>query len=529
MTVADDSKPSPIDVDVDVDDSYLDNIENMVAVRDVNDDVVEHLLSERLLDGFLLLERSCPACSTPLVKEPLDLKDNNGGQNPLSPNSSKKAISIIHQIHTQESAISCSDTPRAPSPIAGVPFCVNCKAHVVTQESEIQYLDTEHNTMKNLSHQGKILLDLLRLSPSPHPDMYETTTMTSTSTHFQAEALRQRQRNNIGNSTTVSIRSAPTNSSGMLARAGSSTVPAPITTTSDNANTNAKSTVAPSTLDEGESVVPVPDDDRDDEEEAEEQIEVSITPMSVTQDLPSPAASTLLCVAISEDQAPPQQDQEQLLDAIISSRSVGGVQEEKKEADDHEDDSVIEISYDEENSETYEVIHISDDTDVVEEGRRIEYTIERKTTETSESSTKHSPTAQIKTHLSPTSEGTDVASAHAGQIDQTLSNLESHAAQIDQTLSNLEAGNQAASASKNHASVDKANTPVAGAKSLATEKETPVTANTDVHPPKLVIEQTEAKQIPHASTEMTSAATANNEINETAGDGDDVLPEYSVR
>jgi hypothetical protein len=171
MTVAD-SKPSPIDVDVD--DSYLENIENMVADRDVDDDVVEHLLSERLLDGFLLLERACPACTTPLVKEPLDLKNHNKGQQTLSPTSSKKAMSIIHQIHTQESTISCATTPRAPSPIPGLPFCVNCKAHVVTQESEIQYLDTEHSTMKNLSHQGKILLDLVRMSPSPHPDMYET-------------------------------------------------------------------------------------------------------------------------------------------------------------------------------------------------------------------------------------------------------------------------------------------------------------------------------------------------------------------
>jgi hypothetical protein len=440
-----DSEPPPVPVV----DSYLDDIENMVADREVNDDEVEHLLSERLLDGFLLLERACPACTTPLVKQPLDTDTSN--TEPWTPTESKKAISKIQKMHSsgQDSPMSCATTPatRTPAPIPGVPFCVHCKAHCITHESEIQHLDAAHNTMK---HQGKILVDLV---PAVHqftePDMYETTTITSTSTQFQpAAALR-----NIGGNSCspMSTRTARTTSSGLLALAASSMIPTTPTRANTNvnakSNTNVKSTVAgvpPTTLDEEKSVVPVvPEDD---------EIEVSITPaptpVAMVPQLSSPAHSTLLAVAISEDQEPPPQ-QEQLAVA----------QEKKEMVDDHEDDALIEIcDEDEENNEMYEVIHMSDDAD----NPIVEYTME--------GSSKSSPPARSKTHPSPTGEETDVAFAHAAQIDMTLSNLE--------------------------------------------EKEVPVT-------PKPVTEQTVTKQIP-----QTSATT---DKYESAGEKDNEIPEYSVR
>jgi hypothetical protein len=341
----------------------------------------------------------------------------------------------------------------------------------------------------------------------------------------------------------VSIRTA---SSGLLARTGSSSLPGPIKISLDNADAIVESTVVPPIMDEGESVVPVPDDVNNDQEE---EIEVSITPMSVTQELPSPAASTPVVLVPDDDNKDREEEEievsitpmsvtEELPSPAASTQQeeqehdISGVdavvQEEKKEAYDHEDDALIEISdYDADSGETYEVIHVSDDADVVE-GQRVEYTIERKTTEMSESSSKHSPTAQIKTHPSLTGEETNVASAHAAQIEQTFSNLEAHAAQIEQTFSNLEA-NAAQIDQTPSASVGETNSPVAGVKSLASEEKIPTAANTDVQLPKLVIEQTEAKQIPHASTERNSATTTSNESNETAGDRDDVLPEYSVR
>jgi hypothetical protein len=442
----------------------LDDIENMVADRGINDDEVEHLLSERLLDGFLLMERSCPSCTTPLVKQPM----NDAGSQPWTPKESKKAISIIQKIQSQESPMSCTTTPRqAPAPVPGVPFCVNCKAHVVTHESEIQHLDSEHKTMR---HQGKILVDLSPpMSPEANLDdnMYETTTITSASTQFQLAALREQ---NNKSCSPMSTRTARTTSSGLLALAASSMIPTP---THANTKTHVKSTVMPPKQNEAKSIIPAPDDD----DEKEDEIEVSITAapmpisMSMIPQVLSPANSTFLPVAISEDEAPQEQEQQHQ-----QQHGGGGgaiAQEEKKVVDDHEDDSLIEIDDDDDdddettdNDEAYEIIHLSDDTDVVEGGPRL----------------------QRATRPSLTGEDTNMASIHA--------------AEIVMVLSNLEAESQAVPAS---------------------------TANTNVQPstPKLVIEKTMAEQIPHASPEKRTSATTN--TNETAGEGDNDLLEYSVR
>lgn len=380
--------------------------------------------------------------------------------------------------------MSCATTPRqAPAPIPGVPFCVFCKAHVVTHESEIQHLDSEHKPMR---HQGKILVDLLpAMSPEVdlYENMYETTTMSSTSTHVMPAALREQNQKSCS---PMSTKTARTNASGLLALAASSMMPASSQVpTPTHANTDkVKSTVVPRTLKE---VVPAPDDHDDGDKDDEIEVSIAPTPKSMTPQLSSPANSAFLPVAISEDQGPQQQEQR-----AISSGAGGAAvaQEKKKVVDDHEDDSLIEIDDDDETMETYEVIHLSDDTDVVEGGPRLEHTINRTTKDSEESK---------------------VASVHA--------------AQIVTALSNLEAENQAALPCKSPASAGKVNDSAAEAWSLSSEKETPTTANTNVQPPtpKLVIEQTLAEQIPYASPKTTSAKTNNKE---TAGDD---LPEYSVR
>jgi hypothetical protein len=297
----------------------------------------------------------------------------------------------------------------------------------VTHESEIQQLDSDHNTMK---HQGKILVDLV---PQPtieedlqYEDTYETTTMSSTSTQFQPAALRQQNNNSC------SPMSARTSRS-LLVMAGSSNLPTP---THANTNTHVKSAVVPPTLNEEKSVVPAPDGD-----EREEEIEVSITPE------PTPMSST------------PQLSFSDFLPVGLSAS--------QDQDEHHENDSLIEIDDDDETVETFEVIHLSDDTDIVEGGPRLEYTIDRKTAEMTARSSKDSPPAQSTTHPSLTGEETNVASVHA--------------AQIDMTLSNLEVENEAA---------------------------------------------TVAEEIPHGLSE-SSSATLN--CNETAGEQDNDLPEYSVR
>lgn len=99
----------------------------------VQEEEVERLLSERLVEGFCLLEKSCPACATPLVKRP----------------SSDAEESVL-------SASSNSSFERPVKPITGVPFCVWCEAHVVTESDEVLRLEgADHHKVK-----GSILVAL---------------------------------------------------------------------------------------------------------------------------------------------------------------------------------------------------------------------------------------------------------------------------------------------------------------------------------------------------------------------------------
>jgi hypothetical protein len=103
---------------------------------------IEHLLSEKLLEGYVLLESTCPACSTPLVKNnhmvPKSLAENGGApmKNPV--------------------LVSADSFDKPFKPVQGVPVCVVCQAHVVTRESEISILER----CESLKDKGSILLAL---------------------------------------------------------------------------------------------------------------------------------------------------------------------------------------------------------------------------------------------------------------------------------------------------------------------------------------------------------------------------------
>jgi hypothetical protein len=473
MAAVGDTKPSPRHHQLTVSTSanglgsYVNTIENMVS--SANEDVVEQLLSERLLQGFLLLERSCPACTTPLVKQHAYLKYPGSRVSPKSPS----RIAKIQKMYSREESnlsMSCNSAPRPPAPIAGVPFCVNCKAHVVTHESEIQFLDTEHNTLK---HQGKILVDLIP-PPSPHPDtyMYETTTITSTSTQFQTAAMRRQRQNGTPVSQQVC--------------AGSSVATKPKPTPAVTVATSVVESpeVVPPTLDEDEdSVVPAPD-----EEES-----VAPSPMSAMHLLSSPASSGLLSAPVSERLGH--------LSPAVS--ELQPEQEQKTGMDDHENDALIEIcDDDEDDEEPIEVIHTSNGSEVVAEGDRFEYAIEKKNTAMTECSSKNSATYQSRFNPSPIdktrSVEVDVASIHA-QIYNTISNLESNAV--------------LACKSHSSSSVGKTNGSAAGAESRVSDK-MPAVESMTAQPPKLVIETTER-----------ASAMSNHE---TGDEKNDVLPEYSV-
>lgn len=93
---------------------------------------LEQLLSEKLMQGYVLLETSCPVCSTPLVKNHAMVPRN------LSSNSSDSMEGgqfAKHVLLPNESF----DQPFRP--VEGVPICVSCKSHVITQETEVSILE----------------------------------------------------------------------------------------------------------------------------------------------------------------------------------------------------------------------------------------------------------------------------------------------------------------------------------------------------------------------------------------------------
>lgn len=131
---------------------------------------IELLLSEKLMDGYVLLEKSCPVCSTPLVKKSDD-GDEGGKAHHFSP------IMVP------------SGKFEAPfNPVEGVPFCVGCTSHVITQESDISILER----CDSLKNKGSILVALQDTSTGVSGSQYTSlseNSMPSTkdsSTHQEA-------------------------------------------------------------------------------------------------------------------------------------------------------------------------------------------------------------------------------------------------------------------------------------------------------------------------------------------------------
>ena len=90
------------------------------SFEQINHDV-ERLLSERLLQGFCLLERACPSCATPLVKQDL----------------ASAAIIDKYNLRKSDSG-STSSISGTLQPVPGVAYCVMCQAHVVTCAAEME-------------------------------------------------------------------------------------------------------------------------------------------------------------------------------------------------------------------------------------------------------------------------------------------------------------------------------------------------------------------------------------------------------
>ena len=101
----------------------IENINSNISNPAMQDDEhIEQLLSEKLMEGYVLLEKSCPVCCTPLVKDNGDEEDDPVYKE-IDPVMIPKGSFIQPFV-----------------PVQGVPLCVACTSHVVTQDNEVNIL-----------------------------------------------------------------------------------------------------------------------------------------------------------------------------------------------------------------------------------------------------------------------------------------------------------------------------------------------------------------------------------------------------
>lgn len=129
--------------------------------KDVKD--IESLLSEKLLEGYTLLDTSCPKCVTPLVKKKVPTMNfSPRSDQPISkdtsitPHISLAYVAVKPQPSSDSMVLSGSFAQEAApfSPVSGVPFCVFCNAHVVTRDEDMIALERCHS----LKEKGKIIV-----------------------------------------------------------------------------------------------------------------------------------------------------------------------------------------------------------------------------------------------------------------------------------------------------------------------------------------------------------------------------------
>jgi hypothetical protein len=118
------------------------------AADGYDEDRIEQLLSERLLQGFTLLEdQACPVCSTPLIlQEPSSGDEDTCTETDEILSSTTSANRVNTTMHSQI------------QPISGVPFCVACPAHVITEEVHVKFIEQHQEDVDKL--RGTILVAL---------------------------------------------------------------------------------------------------------------------------------------------------------------------------------------------------------------------------------------------------------------------------------------------------------------------------------------------------------------------------------
>ena len=97
-----------------------------------DEEIVEDLLSAKLMNGFMLIDKPCPRCLIPLVKKPYIHDANSQASSSISSRDKDfGAFQIVSNETIHEVA----------KPIKGVPYCVLCDSYVLTNHNETRVLE----------------------------------------------------------------------------------------------------------------------------------------------------------------------------------------------------------------------------------------------------------------------------------------------------------------------------------------------------------------------------------------------------
>lgn len=107
--------------------------EKLVGEPPMDDSQIEQLLSEKLIAGYVLMEATCPKCAVPLVKSHNSVPKTLGSS---SFDGDDKKV-VVDQV-----VLVPSGSFEQPfKPVNGVPMCVACDSHVITQQTELAILE----------------------------------------------------------------------------------------------------------------------------------------------------------------------------------------------------------------------------------------------------------------------------------------------------------------------------------------------------------------------------------------------------
>lgn len=151
------------------------------------DELVEKLISEKLMIGWTICQpdknnssTSCPECHTPLMVNNTVCEMAPDGVVVAQPTEySARAIArdeeVAYDLYSKSNGVGPNHALEAANneTVAGVPFCVYCKCHVVTQVSQLSLLEA-FDRMADRSFRGNLKFDLPPGTEIPQPDEIES-------------------------------------------------------------------------------------------------------------------------------------------------------------------------------------------------------------------------------------------------------------------------------------------------------------------------------------------------------------------